>query len=138
MMAKAHKVKPPIIAESKVIEENISVSTPKLLLKCVSNNIFVVISTENGRLLESFSCGVLGFKNTSKVSEKSAIAMIDEVKKRLNHYGAESVKLELRGFNPMRNTLIYQLRKCGLSIGEIIDTTGIPFNGCRPKKARRL
>lgn len=114
------------------------VNIPRVLFKCIANNIHVNISNENGRTLSKLTAGSIGFKNTNKISQKSALAIVDEVKKRLENLGYTSIKLELNGFNPMRSLLIYQLRKCGIAISEIYDTTAVPFNGCRPKKTRRL
>lgn len=118
--------------------EKIIVNNPRVLVKCVPNNIHVNISTESGRTISKMTSGSLGFKNTAKVSQKCTAVMVDELKRRLDEFSAASIKLELNGFNPMRPYFIYQLRRSGVSITEIYDTTGIPFNGCRPKKTRRL
>lgn len=139
--SKAH-VKPlsPINQQQKQqsTTNNLVINSPRVLIKCVSNNIFINISNENGNTISKLSAGSVGFKNTQKVSQKSAITIADELKKRLDELGCNSIKLELNGFNPMRSLLIYQIRKCAIPISEIYDTTGVPFNGCRPKKSRRL
>jgi small subunit ribosomal protein S11 len=116
----------------------ITLNNPRVLIKCVPNNIHVNISNESGRLVSKMTAGSLGFKNTQKVSQKSSATIVDELKRRLDEFSVSSIKLELNGFNSMRPFLIYQLRRSGISITEIYDTTGIPFNGCRPKKTRRL
>lgn len=135
---RSHKANPANPANPGEEAASVAVQNPKVLLRCLANNIFAAVSNDTGRLLASLSSGSIGFKNTAKVSEKAALGVIDAVKRKLDKFGAESVKLELRGFNPMRNVLIYQLRRSGIAITEVLDSTGIPFNGCRPKKTRRL
>lgn len=64
--------------------------------------------------------------------------MLDILAKKLEEMGVDRLGLNFRGLNPARPILIGQLRRMGLRITEIVDTTGVPHNGCRPPKARRL
>lgn len=125
-------------------EDNI----PTILINCVRNNIHFTVSDRPGNTLFKLSAGTAGFKGTNKTSHKTAISMVDTLREQMltifspktdtHHHAALPFKLNFRGFNAARSVIIGQIRRCGFKITEIIDTTGVPFNGCRPPKSRRL
>lgn len=111
---------------------------PQVLLQCLPNNINIIVSRSPGQTLFKLSSGLVDMKNAAKTSPKAAMALIDTLAERLKEAGIEAVRLNFRGVNQARPLLLGQIRKVGLRVTEVIDTTGIPFNGCRPKKARRV
>lgn len=111
--------------------------TGAIVITCLSNNIFLTCS-HNGKLLFKLSSGMVGYKGASKVTEEAALAICDNLFLKLKEKGIDSVKLDFRGVNKGRPILLGQIRKTGLKVTEIMDSTGVPFNGCRPPKARRL
>ncbi|KAM0682019.1 hypothetical protein MDAP_002779 [Mitosporidium daphniae] len=111
---------------------------PKLLIKCTLNNIFLELSGEKGRPIWAISAGCLGFKNAQKTTNKTALAMMDALWLKLSQLSISKIRVDFRGVNPARQILLSQLRRPGLEIAEIMDTTPKPFNGPRPKKARRI
>lgn len=64
--------------------------------------------------------------------------MLDTVAGKLAELGIDQVRLDFRGLNPARPVIVGQLRKMGIKITEVMDSTGVPHNGCRPPKKRRL
>lgn len=80
----------------------------------------------------------MGAKNAAKTAPKTAMALIDAVKSKLEKMGVDRVSVDFRGITAARGVLISQLKKVGIGITEVGDSTPIPFNGCRPKKSRRL
>ena len=115
-------------------------STPKLQINCLPNNIFITCtrSIPSHTLLFKLSSGLVGAKNAAKTAPKTAMALIDAVKSKLEKMGVDRVSVDFRGITTARGVLISQLKKVGLGITEVSDSTPIPFNGCRPKKSRRL
>ena len=111
---------------------------PKLLIKCTLNNIFLELSGEKGRPIWTVSSGCLGFKNAQKTTNKTALALMDALWLKLSQLSISRIRVDFRGVNPARQILLSQLRRPGLEITEIIDTTPRPFNGPRTKKARRI
>lgn len=111
----------------------------KVLIQFLQNNVFINIQRPDGTSMKSLSAGSVGFKNTAKLSQKAVFCLVDALRlflqQRLN---STRIRLELRGFNSVRTVLIHQLRRSGIDIGEVMDTTGVPHGGCRPPKARRL
>lgn len=110
---------------------------PQVLIQCVPNNIFVTVSSQPGQTLFKLSAGLIGLKNAQKTSQKASMAMVDALVEKLRQHGIKSIRLNFRGINAARPLIVSQLRKVDMTVTEIVDTTGIPFNGCRPKKARR-
>lgn len=113
-------------------------SPPLLLINCLRNNIFFCLSKAPGETIFALSAGRAGFPGAQKTSPKAALAMLDVLAKKLEEMGVDRLRLNFRGLNPARPILIGQLRRMGLRITEVVDTTGVPHNGCRPPKARRL
>lgn len=110
---------------------------PQVLIQCVPNNIFVTVSSQPGHTLFKLSAGLIGMKNGQKTSPKGSMAMVDALVAKLGQHGIKTIRLNFRGINAARPLIVSQLRKVDMTVTEIVDTTGIPFNGCRPKKARR-
>jgi small subunit ribosomal protein S11 len=111
---------------------------PQLLINCLRNNIFFCLSREPGKTLLALSAGRAGFPGSSKTSPKAALGMLEILSRKLIDLGIDRLRLNFRGLNPARSTIIGQLRRMGLPITEVIDTTKVPHNGCRPPKRRRL
>jgi small subunit ribosomal protein S11 len=111
---------------------------PQVLVNCMKNNIFITVSRTPGHLLFKLSAGTAGFSGGSKTSPKSALAMLDILQRRLTELGISSIRLNFRGINSARPIMMGQFRRLGINVTEVVDTTGVPFNGCRPPKAKRL
>lgn len=111
---------------------------PQVLINCLPNNIFITVNSPPGRLLFKLNAGMAGFHGSHKTSSKAALAMLDVLQQRLAALKIARIRLNFRGLNPARAVMVGQLRRMGLSITEVVDSTGVPFNGCRPPKARRL
>jgi len=112
--------------------------TPQVLINLKRNNIHIVVSSEPGRQLYKLTSGLAGFNGGQKTSQKAALAMLDTLQRRMKELGFSRVRINFRGMNSARGMIVSQLRRLGLQITEIADSTRIPFGGCRPRKARRL
>lgn len=110
---------------------------PEVLIQCLPNNIFVTVSKAPGSLLFKLSAGLIGMKDAQKTSQKGAMALVDRLSERLGQLGIRKIRLNFRGVNSTRPLIVSQLRKFDLTVSEVVDSTGLPFNGCRPRKSRR-
>jgi small subunit ribosomal protein S11 len=114
-----------------------TLNAPKILFNCLPNNLHVAVSSAPGQLLFKMSSGLLGLHGASKTAPKAIPLLLDALRAKLGP-GQGAVRVELRGVSPCRPHLISGLRRVGLRVLEVSDSTGIAFNGCRPKKTRRL
>lgn len=113
----------------------------KILFNCLPNNIHIAVSSPPGRLLFKLSSGSVGLKGAGKTAAKAVPLVLDALKAKLPDEvgsGDKGVRVEFRGISSSRGQVVSGLRRLGLRILEVSDTTGIPFNGCRPKRSRRL
>lgn len=113
----------------------------KILFNCLPNNVHIAVSSPPGRLLFKLSSGLVGLHGSAKTQPKAVPLVLDVLKTKLPEEaasGEKGVRVEFRGINSNRGQIVSGLRRLGLRILEVSDSTGIPFNGCRPKKSRRL
>ncbi len=119
---------------------------PEVIFTFVRNNTFVTVARPPGHTLARLSAGTVGCRNAQKTEPKAALALVDALKARMQDLAlggsdgrsAFTIRVNLRGLNAARAIIVGQLRRAGFQITEILDTTGVPHNGCRPKKPRRL
>jgi small subunit ribosomal protein S11 len=56
----------------------------------------------------------------------------------IENAGMKSIQVRVRGPGPGRESAIRALHAAGLKVISITDRTGVPHNGCRPSKKRRV
>jgi len=108
-------------------------------VKASFNNTKITITDMQGNVIAWSSSGACGFRGSRKctayaaqvASEKAAAQAKDE-------YGVNTVRVRVKGPGQGREAAVRALQAVGFSVVEIIDVTGIPFNGCRPPKERRV
>jgi small subunit ribosomal protein S11 len=103
------------------------------------NNTIVTISDVQGNTVawsSAASCGYRGSRKSTpyaagEAATKAALAAVE-------NYGMKNVHVRVKGPGPGRESAIRSLHSAGLKILSITDATGIPFNGCRDPKKRRV
>jgi small subunit ribosomal protein S11 len=103
------------------------------------NNTIVTISDIQGNTLawsSAASCGYRGSRKSTpyaagEASSKAALVVVE-------NFGMKNVSVKVNGPGPGRESAIRSLHAAGLKILSITDATGIPFNGCRDPKKRRV
>lgn len=103
------------------------------------NNTIVSITNLKGKLLAWSSAGACGFKGARKSTPFAAKTAGEKAgRKSLDNGGLKQVKVMVKGPGPGRETAIRGLIDAGLQLTLIRDITGVPHNGCRPPKKRRI
>ena len=103
------------------------------------NNTLITFTDRQGNTLCWATAGGSGFRGSRKstpfaaqvAAEKAGTVARDE-------FGMKTVILFVNGPGPGRESSIRALIALGFKIVEISDSTGIPHNGCRPPKKRRV
>ena len=102
------------------------------------NNTIITISDRQGNTLAWSTCAKCGFKGSRKSTPFAAqVAGEDVAKKVVEAHGMEGVDVFIKGPGPGRESAIRALA-IHMKIRSITDVTGIPHNGCRPPKERRV
>ncbi|MDD3628349.1 MAG: 30S ribosomal protein S11 [Actinomycetota bacterium] len=102
------------------------------------NNTIVNITDLNGNTIAWGSAGGQGFKGSRKSTPFAAQVTATAVARAAKDHGVARVDVRVKGVGSGRETAVRSLQAAGLEIGNIIDVTPVPHNGCRPPKRRRV
>lgn len=103
------------------------------------NNTIVTITDVQGNTIVWESCAKCGYRGSRKstpyaageAAQKAAQAVVE-------NFSMKNIQVRVKGPGPGRESAIRALHAAGLKIVSITDVTGIPFNGCRAPKKRRV
>ncbi len=102
------------------------------------NNIIISLTNEAGQVISWSSAGKMGFRGSKKNTPYAASLAAGDCAKVAHDMGLRKVKVFVRGPGGGRESAIRTLHQAGIEVGEIIDLTPIPHNGCRPPGPRRV
>jgi len=102
------------------------------------NNIIISLTNNNGQVISWSSAGKKGFKGSKKNTPYAAQTAAEDCGKVAYDLGLRKVKVFVKGPGAGRESAIRTISTCGIEITEIVDTTPLPHNGCRPPKRRRV
>jgi len=102
------------------------------------NNTMISITEPNGNVLAWVSAGANGFKGTRKSTPYAATVTAEKIAEKVAPYGIERLKVFVKGVGTGREQAIRGLHASGFELDAIFDTTPVPHNGCRKRRARRV
>ncbi len=103
------------------------------------NNTIVTFTDKQGNALCWATSGGSGFRGSRKSTPFAAqVAAETAGKVAQDDFAMKSVNVLVNGPGPGRESAIRAIIALGIKITEIKDVTGIPHNGCRPPKKRRV
>jgi small subunit ribosomal protein S11 len=116
-----------------------TVSDGVVYINASFNNTLITITDRQGNTLAWSTAGSAGFKGSRKstpfaaqvAAERAGTVARDE-------YGVKVLLVFIKGPGPGRESALRALVALGFRISEITDATGLPHNGCRPAKERRV
>jgi len=102
------------------------------------NNTLITVTDVKGNTLSWATAGGCGFRGSRKSTPFAGqVAAGKAIQKAKELYGVESAEVRIYGPGPGRDASVRAVRDF-VSITAIFDVTGIPFNGCRAPKQRRV
>lgn len=102
------------------------------------NNTIISMSDEKGGVVAWASAGASGFRGSRKSTPYAAQVAAERVANAAKDMGLQRVSVQVRGIGSGRESAIRALSAVGIQVTSIKDVTGIPHNGCRPRKPRRV
>ncbi|MCK5726196.1 MAG: 30S ribosomal protein S11 [Thiotrichaceae bacterium] len=102
------------------------------------NNTIVTITDRQGNALAWATAGGSGFRGSRKSTPFAAQVAAEKAGKVAKEFGMKNLDVMIKGPGPGRESAVRSLNNVGFKIGNIIDVTPIPHNGCRPPKKRRV
>jgi small subunit ribosomal protein S11 len=115
-----------------------SVASGQMHVQATFNNTIVSFTDDRGNLLSWASSGSAGFKGSRKSTPFAAQTAAERAATAAKDFGLAKVDVFVRGVGSGRESAIRALITAGIAVASIKDVTGIPHNGCRPRKARRV
>src|SRR6187402_3895839 len=102
------------------------------------NNTIITITDRQGNTLSWATSGGCGFRGSRKSTPFAAQVAAEKAGRAAQEYGLKTLEVRIKGPGPGRESAVRSLNAIGYKIGNIIDITPIPHNGCRPPKRRRV
>ncbi|MCC5792035.1 MAG: 30S ribosomal protein S11 [Legionellaceae bacterium] len=102
------------------------------------NNTIVTFTDQHGDALCWATSGGSGFRGSRKSTPYAAQVAAERASTVAKEYGVKSVAVFVHGPGPGRESTIRELISQEFKIVEITDVTGLPHNGCKPPKKRRV
>jgi len=107
-------------------------------VKASFNNTIISITDSRGNVVSWSSPGHVGFKGSRKSTPFAAQLASEDAAKKAFDLGMRRVDVRVKGAGTGRESAVRALKSAGLEVLTIRDVTGVPHNGCRPKKKRRI
>lgn len=114
------------------------VESGRVYVKASYNNTVITVTDMQGAVLTWATAGSLGFSGPKKATPFAASKIIAVVAEKMKNVGMSTVEVLVRGIGSGRDSAVRSLVNHGFMITSIKDVTGIPHNGPRPRKVRRV
>ncbi|MBI3984246.1 30S ribosomal protein S11 [Candidatus Microgenomates bacterium] len=115
-----------------------SVPTGQVHVQATFNNTIVTFTDPKGQVLSWASAGSAGFKGSRKGTAYAAQMASQRAAEATKPYGLQKVDVFVKGIGQGRDAAIRALQNTSIFVSSIKDVTGVPHNGCRPRRARRV
>lgn len=102
------------------------------------HNTIITMTSVRGDVLCWSSAGACGFRGKRKATTFAAKKAAEIVAKKSRDFLMKEAKILVTGPGQGRETAIREIFKAGIKVSVIREKTGIPHNGCRPPKKRRV
>ncbi|MDQ5883935.1 MAG: small subunit ribosomal protein [Pseudomonadota bacterium] len=102
------------------------------------NNTIITFTDRQGNALCWATSGGSGFRGSRKSTPYAAQIATERAAQVAKEYGVKSVAVFIHGPGPGRESSIRELISQDFKIVELTDVTGIPHNGVKPSKRRRV
>jgi len=132
------KIKTPVKrkTKSKAISE---IKEIDLFIHASFNNTIITASShQTGDVIATSSSGQVGFSGTKKGTPYAATTAMKTLLEKIKPYSSELAYVKVSGAGNGRDAALRAIAGSGLKIANITDSTPLPHNGTRPKKARRV
>lgn len=116
-----------------------SVPYGQLHVLATFNNTIVTFTDNKGGALVSASAGGCGFRGSKKGTAYAAQVAAEKAATAVKQlHGMSKVDVYIRGIGLGREAAVRVLSAQDIKAEKIVDVTGVPHGGVRPKKARRV
>lgn len=116
-----------------------SVPTGQVHVLATFNNTIITFTDAQGGALAAASAGGCGFRGSKKGTAYAAQVAAEKAGQAAKQqYGFAKADVFVKGVGLGRDAAIRALSGLDIQVEKIVDVTGVPHGGVRPKKARRI
>lgn len=116
-----------------------SVPTGQVHILATFNNTIVTFTDAQGGALTQASAGGCGFRGSKKGTAYAAQVAAEKAGQAAKQlHGFSKADVFVKGVGLGRDAAIRSLAGLDIQVERIVDVTGVPHGGVRPKKARRI
>lgn len=145
----SHASQPPVIMADKALagahRKRKEVIPDAIVHLSTSFNNTIICIRKGGDTLGICSAGACDFKGTKKgtafaarVAFEKAIEKAYDKYRTIYKHNMARVEVRIKGPGQGSEQAIMALKNKVIEVTQILNVTGIPFNGCRPRKRRRV
>lgn len=103
------------------------------------NNTIITFTDSKGGALANASAGGCGFRGSKKGTAYAAQVAAERASQAVKQlHGMSKVDVYVKGVGLGRDAAIRTLSGQGIQVEKIVDVTGVPHGGVRPRKSRRV
>lgn len=124
------------VTKKKKVRKNIKEG--RVYVNSTFNNTLITFTDNDGNVIASSSTGAAGFKGSRKSTPYAAQVAAAAACEQAKIHGLEKVEAFVKGIGSGRESALRAVSANDIFVASIKDTTGIPHNGCRPPKPRRV
>ncbi len=126
------------MAKTKKRKARRNVTVAVAHIRATFNNTSVTVTDTRGDTLCWASGGTCGFKGSRKGTPFAGQCAAQQVAEKAIKFGVKEIEVRVKGPGSGRESAITALQSAGLTVKSLEDCTPIPYNGCRPRKKRRV
>jgi small subunit ribosomal protein S11 len=116
-----------------------SVPTGQVHILATFNNTIITFTDSQGGALAAASAGGCGFRGSKKGTAYAAQVAAEKAGQAAKQlHGFSKADVFVKGVGLGRDAAIRALTGLDIQVERIVDVTGVPHGGVRPKKARRI
>jgi len=116
-----------------------SVAAGQVHILATFNNTIVTFTDAQGGALTAASAGGCGFRGSKKGTAYAAQVAAEKAGQAAKQmHGFNKADVYVKGVGLGRDAAIRALSGLDIQVEKIVDVTGVPHGGVRPKKARRI
>lgn len=115
-----------------------TVGSGQMHIQATFNNTIITFTDSKGSVVASSSAGAAGFKGSRKGTAYAAQIASEKAAREAHDMGMKDVDVFVKGIGQGREAAIRSLHNVNIHVKSIKDVTGVPHNGCRPRKPRRI
>lgn len=103
------------------------------------NNTIITFTDNSGNVLTSSSAGSNGFRGSKKGTAYAAqVAAEAAGQLAKNQFGLTKADVFIKGIGLGRDSAVRAIANLDIQVENLVDVTGVPHGGVRPRKARRV